>query len=56
VSWATAPLLLLVAVKEWSELPQEGTVFFGGSRDAEGVYHWDSAECDTDGSGRILRY
>ncbi len=55
-SWAVSSFFLLVAAQHWSELPTKGTVFFAGSRDAAGVYHWNSAECDTDASGRILRY
>jgi hypothetical protein len=51
-----ASFLLLVAAQHWSDLPQEGNAFFAGSRDANGVYHWNSAECDTDATGRILRY
>jgi hypothetical protein len=55
-SWAAAGNLLLVAAPAWSDLPREGIVFFGGICDPDGVYHWNSAECDTDGTGRILRY
>jgi hypothetical protein len=54
--WAAAGGLLVTAARLWSDLPREGSRFFGGSRGNDGVYHWDSAECDTDGEGRILRY
>jgi hypothetical protein len=47
---------VIVAARRWGELPGGGTLFFGGSRGADGVLHWDTAECDTDAEGRILRY
>lgn len=53
--WSAADQMLLVAAHAWQELPREGRHFFGGSRDADGSYHWDIAECVTDGCGRILR-
>ena len=55
-AWAAGGNLLLVAARQWRELPTEGSGFFGGSRSADGTYHWDTAECDTDREGRILRY
>jgi hypothetical protein len=54
--WEKAGNLALVAARHWEDLPLEGQVFFGGLRDHEGVYHWTTAECDTDVIGRILRY
>jgi hypothetical protein len=53
--WAAAGHLLLVSTGGWEGLPVQGNVFFGGSRDRDGVYHWNTAECDTDAAGRILR-
>jgi hypothetical protein len=53
--WAAAHHLLFVAARQWSDLAATGTAFFGGSRSRDGVFHWDSAECDTDGEGRLLR-
>lgn len=47
---------MLVAVRAWNDLPTEGLLFFGGLRDLDGTYHWNTAECDTDRQGRILRY
>lgn len=55
-AWAAGGNLLLVAARQWSDLPTGGPAFFGGSRSPDGTYHWDAAECDTDCDGRILRY
>ena len=55
-AWAAAGNQVIVAAQEWSDLPTQGTVFFGGSRERNGTYHWDVAECDTDREGRVLRY
>jgi hypothetical protein len=53
---ATTKHLSFVAASAWSDLPVMGNVFFGGSRGADGVLHWNSAECDTDATGRIVRF
>jgi hypothetical protein len=55
-AWAVAGRVLIVAADGWDQLPRSGNTFVGGSRGREGVYHWDSAECDTDGQGIILRF
>ncbi len=54
--WATAGRLLIVAARQWTDLPTRGRSFFAGTRDEPGVYHWNSAECDTDAAGRILSF
>jgi hypothetical protein len=54
--WSAAGKVVIVAARQWSDLPTVGLVFFGGLRDKDGSYHWNSAECDTDREGRILRY
>lgn len=54
-AWAPTGCLLFAAARRWQELPDEGTRFFGGCRDADGSYHWDVAECATDRQGRVLR-
>jgi len=46
---------LVAALRGWSELPAEGRSFFGGTRDRDGSYHWDTAGCATDAAGRVLR-
>ena len=46
---------LIAALRRWADLPVEGRVFFGGTRERDGTYHWDTAECATDAEGRILR-
>jgi len=53
--WAATGNATLVAARSWAELPTEGLLFFGGLREADGAYHWNTAECDTDRQGRILR-
>jgi hypothetical protein len=53
--WAAAGNFLIVALRDWSELPAEGRSFFAGTRDLDGTYHWDTAEVATDGEGRVLR-
>ena len=55
-AWAPAGNFLVAAVRRWGELPEDGQVFFGGTRDRDGTYHWDTAECATDAQGRILRF
>lgn len=54
-AWAAAERLLIVALRGWDDLPAEGRSFFGGTRDADGTYHWDTAECATDAGGRVRR-
>jgi hypothetical protein len=54
--WKTGGQELVVAARAWSDLPDEGNEFFGGFRDIDRAYHWNTAECDTDRTGRILRY
>jgi hypothetical protein len=54
-AWGAAGRWLAVALRDWAELPVTGRLFFAGSRDRDGTYHWDTAECDTDTRGRILR-
>jgi hypothetical protein len=54
-AWAGAGNFLIAAQRQWAELPAEGRSFFGGSREADGTYHWDTAECATDATGRILQ-
>jgi hypothetical protein len=54
--WSDAGHFLIAALRSWSELPTEGSEFFGGSRDRDGSYYWYAAECETDSAGRILRY
>ena len=53
-AWAGAGNFLIVALRNWSELPAEGRSFFAGTRDPDGTYHWDTAECATDAEGRVL--
>jgi hypothetical protein len=53
-AWAPAGNFLVAAARLWEDLPAEGRVFFGGTRDLDGTYHWDTAECATDGAGRVL--
>ena len=55
-TWERAGGYWIAAAHSWEAMPKEGGVFFGGSRSAEGVYHWHTAECDTDCEGHILRY
>jgi hypothetical protein len=55
-AWVPAGNFLIAGERRWADLPAEGQVFFGGTRDRDGTYHWDTAECATDGEGRILRF
>src|SRR5207245_1590885 len=55
VRWAAAGRLLLAA-SAWDHLPRQGRLFFGGSRNADGTFHWNTAGCDTDARGEILRF
>jgi hypothetical protein len=54
-AWAAAGNYLITATRRWADLPAEGRAFFGGTRERDGTYHWDTAECATDAEGRILR-
>jgi hypothetical protein len=54
-SWRKTGRLLIVAANAWADLPGRGRLFFGGGRDPDGTYHWDTAECVTDGAGHVLR-
>jgi hypothetical protein len=47
--------ILFVAARSWSDLPASGSVFFGGNRWPDGMFHWDCADCDTDREGNIFR-
>jgi hypothetical protein len=53
--WSKEDKALLVASSGWDDLPGSGTRFFGGTRDADGSYHWDVADCDTDAEGHVVR-
>jgi hypothetical protein len=55
-AWAATGNAELVAAASWDDLPTTGLLFFGGLRDGDRGYHWNTAECDTDRQGRILRY
>jgi hypothetical protein len=54
--WRGVGCPLVVAAAAWNDLPATGAVFFAGLRDRDGSYRWVTAECDTDGRGRILRF
>jgi hypothetical protein len=56
VAWSRTGNGAIIAAQRWEELPEIGLLFFGGLRDADGAYHWNTAECDTDRQGRLLRY
>jgi hypothetical protein len=47
---------MVVAARGWEVLSGPGRDFFGGSRDPDGTYHWEVAECATDDQGSIVRY
>jgi hypothetical protein len=55
-AWAPAGNFLIAAARGWGELPPEGSAFFGGTRDRDGTYHWDTAECATNREGRIVSF
>ena len=55
-AWAAGGSLIVVALRHWGDLPAQGRVFFAGLRDRDGSYHWNTAECDTDREGNILRF
>ncbi len=55
-SWSAAGSLLILAAGGWKDLPADGPTFFAGYRNPDGSYHWNTAECDTDRAGEILRY
>jgi hypothetical protein len=54
--WSRFGVPMVVAARGWEVLSGLGGAFFGGSRDPDGTYHWDVAECATDGKGSIIRY
>jgi hypothetical protein len=54
-AWQSSGWLTVAAARRWEDLPASGTRFFGGTREKDGSYHWDAADCDTDATGRILR-
>jgi hypothetical protein len=54
-AWEAAGRLTVAAARCWGELTAGGQRFFGGTRDRDGSLHWDAADCDTDGTGRLLR-
>jgi hypothetical protein len=56
IAWRAAGAPMVSAAPSWSELRAVGGTFFGGVQDADGSYHWEIADCDTDAEGRILRY
>ncbi len=56
LAWEGAGSGMIVGVPRWDELPHEGRGFFDGLRDIDGAYHWNSAECDTDRDGNVVRY
>jgi hypothetical protein len=47
--------LMVAAAQHWDDLAAAERRFFGGTRERDGSYHWDAADCDTDAAGRILR-
>jgi hypothetical protein len=47
---------MVIAARGWEVLSGPGCSVFGVSRDPDGTYHWDVAECATDGEGAIVRY
>jgi hypothetical protein len=55
-AWTQAGNQIVVAARCWTDLPGEGLTFFAGSRDRDRSFHWNTAECDTDAEGNILRY
>jgi hypothetical protein len=54
-AWDSAARPMVVAARSWDDLPAAEPRFFGGTREKDGSYHWDAADCDTDAVGRILR-
>ncbi|HKI32061.1 MAG TPA: hypothetical protein VKA46_09345 [Gemmataceae bacterium] len=54
-AWEAAGRVIVAAARRWEDLPAAAGRFFGGTRENDGSYHWDGADCDTDASGHILR-
>ena len=55
-AWSRAGQLAVIAARRWADLPAEGLTFFAGSRSLDGIFHWNTAECDTDTDGNIVWY
>lgn len=55
-TWDAASAGLVAAARQWADLPRDGSRFFAGHRGRDGVCHWETAGCDTDEAGRILRF
>jgi hypothetical protein len=55
-AWSAAGNGMIVGVQHWDDMPGEGRTFFGSLREPDGAYHWNSAECDTDRQGNLLRF
>lgn len=55
-TWPAEESVLFVAAPSWDALPVRGTTFLAGSRGPGGIYHWDTAECDTDATGCIVGF
>jgi hypothetical protein len=55
-AWEAPGNLQLSVARAWSDLPTAGPSFFGGSCNADGTYFWETAECDTDRDGRVMRF
>jgi hypothetical protein len=47
---------MVVSARGWDVLSGTEPLFFGVSRDPDGTYHWDVAECATDSEGFVVRY
>jgi hypothetical protein len=54
-AWAANGNLLVAALRDWDHLPNQAPTFFGGFRNPDGSYFWETAECDTDCKGQVLR-
>jgi hypothetical protein len=53
--WEAGGRRMAVSFPEWGMLPDAGK-FAAGSRSDDGTYFWHTAECETDGIGRIIRF
>jgi hypothetical protein len=54
-AWAAAGCLMVVALRNWADLRNEGATFFGGFRGSDRAYFWTTAGYDTDENGNLLR-
>jgi hypothetical protein len=54
-AWEDSGRVMVAAARRWDDLPATGGSFFGGTREKDGSYHWEGADCDTDTLGRLLR-